>query len=49
MEYLLDRGTYADVPREEMIRVWDELYPPNVEWKRGGAKGDFEAEVERPQ
>jgi transglutaminase-like putative cysteine protease len=49
MEYLLDRGTYADVPREEMIRVWDEIYPPNVEWKRAGAKGDFEAEVERPQ
>ena len=48
MEYLLDRGTHADVPRDEMIAVWDAMYPPNVEWKRGGTQGDFEREVERP-
>lgn len=48
MEYVRDRGTYADVPRAEIMRVWDELYPPNVEWKRDGGHGDFEREVERP-
>ena len=48
MEYVRDRGTHADLPREEMVRVWDELYPPNVEWKRSATHGDFESEVERP-
>lgn len=48
MEYVRDRGTYADVPREEIVKVWDALYPPNVEWKRAAAHGDFEREVERP-
>lgn len=45
MEYLLDRGTYADVPRDEIVVVWDALYPPSVEWKRD-SQGDFEREVE---
>ena len=49
MEYVLDRGTHADLPREEMVRVWDELYPADVEWKRKATQGDFESEVERPQ
>ena len=49
MEYVRDRGTRADVPRDEIMTVWDDLYPPNVEWKRTGAHGDFEREVERPQ
>ena len=48
MEYLRDRGSHADLPREEMVRVWDELYPANVEWKRASNHGDFESEVERP-
>ena len=48
MEYVRDRGTYADVPREEIVKVWDALYPPNVEWKRDAGHGDFEREVERP-
>jgi len=49
MEYVRDRGTFADLPREEMVRVWDELYPPDVAWKRPAARDDFESEVERPQ
>ncbi len=49
MEYVRDRGTYADVPRAEIVQSWDAHYPPNVEWKRDSAHGDFEREVERPQ
>ena len=50
MEYVKERGTFADLPLAEMIEVWDEIYPVTVEWKRGGLpQGDFEREVERPQ
>lgn len=49
MEYVRDRGTYADVPHAEIVQSWDAHYPPNVEWKRNGAHGDFEREVERPR
>jgi transglutaminase-like putative cysteine protease len=48
MEYVRDRGTHADLPREEMVRVWDQLYPQTVEWKRTASHGDFESEVEPP-
>lgn len=47
MEYVLDRGTRADLPLAEMVAVWDEVYPSTVEWKRPGHAGDFEHEVER--
>jgi transglutaminase-like putative cysteine protease len=47
MEYVRERGSFADVPREEIIRVWDETYPPSVEWKRGAGQADFESEVRR--
>ena len=46
MEYVRDRGTYVDVPLEELVRTWDADYPPNVAWKQGGADADFEREVE---
>ncbi|HEX7441757.1 MAG TPA: transglutaminase-like domain-containing protein, partial [Caldimonas sp.] len=49
MEYVRDRGTHADLPRDAMVKVWDELYPPGVEWKREAAHGDFEQDVQRPQ
>ena len=29
--------------------LWGDLYPSNAEWKRGGAHGDFEKEVEWPK
>jgi transglutaminase-like putative cysteine protease len=48
MEYVRDRGTYADVPRAEIVRVFDELYPSSVAWKSAGGDSDFEREVERP-
>jgi len=47
MEYVRERGSFADVPREEIIRVWDETYPPTVEWKRDAGQADFESEVRR--
>jgi transglutaminase-like putative cysteine protease len=50
MEYVQDRGTYADLPLAELIEAWDGIYPVTAEWKRGGLpQGDFEREVERPQ
>ena len=49
MEYVQERGAYADLPLAELVRVWDEIYPATVEWKRASSQGDFEREVERPQ
>ncbi len=48
MEYVRDRGTHADLPRDDMVKAWDEHYPSTVEWKRAVAHGDFEQDVERP-
>jgi transglutaminase-like putative cysteine protease len=45
MEYVRERGSFADVPREEIVRDWDETYPPTVEWKRDAGQADFESEV----
>jgi transglutaminase-like putative cysteine protease len=45
MEYVHERGSYVDLPREEMIRAWDAAYPPNVAWKRDAGQADFESEV----
>jgi len=47
MEYVRERGSFADVPREEIVRDWDETYPPSVEWKRDAGQADFESEVRR--
>lgn len=42
MEYVRDRGTYVDVPFEEMIAVYAECYPGPAP---DGATGDFEREA----
>jgi transglutaminase-like putative cysteine protease len=47
MEYVLDRGTQADVPRDALLAAWREHYPPNVVWNRPEPHGDFEDEVEK--
>jgi transglutaminase-like putative cysteine protease len=51
MEYVRDRGVYADIPRETMLAAWDEIYPDTVPWKQSGlgqpVEADFEAEVRR--
>ncbi|MCW5657025.1 MAG: transglutaminase family protein [Burkholderiaceae bacterium] len=46
MEYVDERGSYADVPREEMLAVFHEVYPNYRDWIREGAAGDFEREVD---
>ena len=46
MEYVNDRGAYADVPREEMLAVFHEVYPNYRDWIREGAAGDFAREVD---
>lgn len=46
MEYLNYRGSYADVPFQEIVETFREKYP-NLEGKLGeGIGGDFQAEAE---
>lgn len=44
MEYLLDRGTYADVPFETVLAEFKRLYPKLV--VSGRVSGDFRQDVE---
>jgi transglutaminase-like putative cysteine protease len=46
MEYVNDRGSYADVPRDEILAVFQAVYPNYRDWVREGAAGDFEREVD---
>lgn len=47
MEYVADRGSYDDLPLDEMIEVFTELYPKAIDaWTDGGVEGDFGAEGE---
>ena len=43
MEYLRDRGTYADVPVEEIKRVFGEIYPKYYNLGPDAAKETFAA------
>jgi transglutaminase-like putative cysteine protease len=45
MEYIRDRGSYADIPRREMLAVFAQTYPAFSSWKSNAAGGDFEQEV----
>jgi transglutaminase-like putative cysteine protease len=45
MEYVRDRGTYADVPYEEILKTFREVYP-RFDYSQAGPKGDFAAEAE---
>ena len=40
MEYVHDRGHYADVPLDEIIAVWAEHYPAELLSRDGGAMPD---------
>lgn len=46
MEYLRDRGTFADLPREAMLAAWAEHYPGFERWS-AAVEGDFQSEAER--
>lgn len=45
MEYIRERGSFADVPRREMLAAFAELYPAFDTWMRNAGGGDFEQEV----
>jgi transglutaminase-like putative cysteine protease len=45
MEYVRDRGTYDDVPYEEILATFRETYP-RFDYASAGTGGDFEAEAE---
>jgi transglutaminase-like putative cysteine protease len=46
MEYVKDRGHFADIPLETLVAVFDEVYPSDVAWKKPPSHGaDFENEV----
>ena len=45
MEYVSDRGAYADVPREEMLHAFERLYPNYKTWMQHAASADFERDV----
>ncbi len=44
MEYVHDRGHYADVPLDEIIAVWAEHYPAELLSSDGGAMPDDEVD-----
>lgn len=44
MEYVRERGSYSDVPREEIVSVFQRLYPNYRNWVRDGVSSDFERE-----
>lgn len=47
MEYVRDRGSYADLPREELLAAWSAHYKSFSEWGQVAAEvgADFEKEV----
>ena len=47
MEYVRDRGAYADVPREEMLSVFQALYPNYRQWMQNAGTADFERDVQQ--
>jgi len=44
MEYVRERGEFADVPLERMRETWRREYP-HLEAGQGGIEGDFDADV----
>lgn len=44
MEYVHDRGRYADVPLDEIASVWSEHYPPEILSSSAGAALEGEAD-----
>ncbi len=47
MEYVSDRGQYADLPLEEIVAAFHEHYPALMAETGYDLSGDFEAEAER--
>ncbi|MDP1691146.1 MAG: transglutaminase family protein [Burkholderiaceae bacterium] len=47
MEYVNDRGAYADVPREEMLSAFHRIYPRFEQWMPQAGSADFERDVQQ--
>lgn len=46
MEYVHERGSYADLPRDDLIAAWRESYPSFPDWgQKLGVSADFESDV----
>jgi hypothetical protein len=47
MEYLHDYGSFADVPYDDLVAKFAEVYPnvPSTAGKNAAVSGDFEAEI----
>lgn len=45
MEYILDRGQYADLPYEEMLKIFMEFYGGTITGDIGRSTGDFEKDL----
>lgn len=45
MEYVRDRGSFADVPYDEIVRAWRETYPLQASWSGLPEDADFAAEA----
>lgn len=45
MEYIRERGSFADVPRRQMLATFAELYPSFETWMSNTGDADFEQEV----
>jgi len=46
MEYIRDRGSYVDVPRDEMLTTFRRIYPTYERWMLNAGSADFEREVQ---
>ncbi|MFZ3208443.1 MAG: transglutaminase family protein [Geobacteraceae bacterium] len=45
MEYVRDRGSYTDVPREEILAAWREVYQLSAGWLFDIGEASFEQDV----
>jgi transglutaminase-like putative cysteine protease len=45
MEYIRERGSFADIPRREMLAAFAQTYPGFESWMSKARGGDFEQEV----
>lgn len=45
MEYLRERGSFVDVPYQEILEAWRESYPSLDDWGKATGTADFEREA----
>jgi transglutaminase-like putative cysteine protease len=47
MDYVKDRGSFADLPYEELVKAFNDYHPKSINKNLKDIEGDFEKEVER--